>query len=33
MPTLGNAVVLVTGANGVLGTHVVHQVLERGARA
>jgi NAD(P)-dependent dehydrogenase (short-subunit alcohol dehydrogenase family) len=31
MPTLDNAVVLVTGANGGLGTHFVHQALERGA--
>lgn len=31
MPTLANAVVLVTGANGGLGTHFVHQSLERGA--
>jgi NAD(P)-dependent dehydrogenase (short-subunit alcohol dehydrogenase family) len=31
MPTLDHAVVLVTGANGGLGTHFVHQALERGA--
>lgn len=31
MPTLANAVVLVTGANGGLGTHFVDQALERGA--
>jgi NAD(P)-dependent dehydrogenase (short-subunit alcohol dehydrogenase family) len=31
MPTLANAVVLVTGANGGLGIHFVHQALERGA--
>lgn len=31
MPTLNGAVVLVTGANGGLGTHFVHQALERGA--
>ena len=31
MPTLANAVVLVTGANGGLGTHFVSQALERGA--
>ena len=31
MPTLANAVVLVTGANGGLGTHFVNQALERGA--
>jgi NAD(P)-dependent dehydrogenase (short-subunit alcohol dehydrogenase family) len=31
MPTLDGAVVLVTGANGGLGTHFVHQALERGA--
>jgi NAD(P)-dependent dehydrogenase (short-subunit alcohol dehydrogenase family) len=31
MPTLANAVVLVTGANGGLGTHFVSQGLERGA--
>ncbi len=31
MPTLDDAVVLVTGANGGLGTHFVHQALERGA--
>jgi NAD(P)-dependent dehydrogenase (short-subunit alcohol dehydrogenase family) len=32
MPTLDDAVVLITGANGGLGTHFVHQALERGAR-
>lgn len=31
MPSLTNAVVLVTGANGGLGTHFVHQALDRGA--
>ncbi|OKI84537.1 SDR family oxidoreductase [Micromonospora sp. CB01531] len=31
MPTLNGAVVLITGANGGLGTHFVHQALERGA--
>lgn len=31
MPTITGAVVLVTGANGGLGTHFVHQALERGA--
>lgn len=31
MPTLANTVVLVTGANGGLGTHFVNQALERGA--
>lgn len=31
MPSLNNAVVLVTGANGGLGTHFVTQALERGA--
>jgi NAD(P)-dependent dehydrogenase (short-subunit alcohol dehydrogenase family) len=31
MPTINGAVVLVTGANGGLGTHFVHQALERGA--
>lgn len=31
MPSLDHAVVLVTGANGGLGTHFVHQALERGA--
>jgi NAD(P)-dependent dehydrogenase (short-subunit alcohol dehydrogenase family) len=31
VPTLTGAVVLVTGANGGLGTHFVHQALERGA--
>ncbi|WP_278259371.1 SDR family NAD(P)-dependent oxidoreductase [Nocardioides convexus] len=31
MPTIDGAVVLVTGANGGLGTHFVHQALERGA--
>lgn len=31
MPTLNGAVVLVTGANGGLGTHFVLQALERGA--
>ncbi|MGO7983399.1 SDR family NAD(P)-dependent oxidoreductase, partial [Rhizobium johnstonii] len=32
MTDLKNAVVLVTGANGGLGTQFVHQALERGAR-
>lgn len=31
MPSLSGAVVLVTGANGGIGTHFVHQVLARGA--
>lgn len=31
MPNLDGAVVLVTGANGGLGAHFVHQALERGA--
>lgn len=31
MPSLAHAVVLVTGANGGLGTHFVGQALERGA--
>lgn len=31
MPTIDGAVVLVTGANGGLGTHFVHQAVERGA--
>ncbi|WP_432939232.1 SDR family NAD(P)-dependent oxidoreductase [Kribbella sp. CA-253562] len=31
MPTLNGAVVLVTGANGGIGTHFVHQALARGA--
>ncbi|MFL6088868.1 MAG: SDR family oxidoreductase [Aeromicrobium sp.] len=31
MPALDGAVVLVTGANGGLGSHFVHQALERGA--
>jgi NAD(P)-dependent dehydrogenase (short-subunit alcohol dehydrogenase family) len=31
MTTLANAVVLVTGANGGLGTEFVHQALDRGA--
>ncbi|MBO0843423.1 MAG: SDR family oxidoreductase [Nocardioides sp.] len=31
MPTLNGSVVLVTGANGGLGTHFVTQALERGA--
>lgn len=31
MSTLNRAVVLVTGANGGLGTHFVHQALERGS--
>ena len=31
MPTLSGATVLVTGANGGLGAHFVHQALERGA--
>lgn len=32
MPSLHDAVVLVTGANGGIGTHFVHQALDRGAR-
>ncbi|OZC76963.1 short-chain dehydrogenase [Rhodococcus sp. 06-418-5] len=32
MPTLSNSVVLVTGANGGIGTQLVHDALERGAR-
>ncbi|MDF2848239.1 MAG: short-chain dehydrogenase [Oerskovia sp.] len=32
MPTLDGAVVLVTGANGGIGTQFVHQVLARGAK-
>ena len=32
MPTLNGAVVLVTGANGGIGTHFVHEALARGAR-
>ncbi len=32
MPDLSGSVVLVTGANGGIGTHLVHQALERGAR-
>ncbi|NMN93922.1 SDR family oxidoreductase [Antrihabitans stalactiti] len=32
MPTLDDTVVLVTGANGGLGAHFVHQALSRGAR-
>lgn len=32
MPTLNGAVVLVTGANGGIGTHFVHDALTRGAR-
>ncbi|WP_369817241.1 SDR family NAD(P)-dependent oxidoreductase [Cellulomonas sp. Root137] len=31
MPTLNGAVVLVTGANGGIGTHFVHRALARGA--
>ncbi|TPG16315.1 SDR family oxidoreductase [Pedococcus bigeumensis] len=31
MPSLNGAVVLVTGANGGIGTHLVHQALARGA--
>lgn len=31
MPTLDGAVVLVTGANGGIGTHFVHEALARGA--
>ena len=31
MPSLNGAVVLVTGANGGIGTHFVHQALARGA--
>lgn len=31
MPSLNEAVVLVTGANGGIGTHLVHQALDRGA--
>ena len=31
MPSLDGAVVLVTGANGGIGTHFVHQALARGA--
>ncbi|MFI5719503.1 SDR family oxidoreductase [Nocardia sp. NPDC051750] len=31
MPTLHGAVVLVTGANGGIGTHFVHEALARGA--
>jgi NAD(P)-dependent dehydrogenase (short-subunit alcohol dehydrogenase family) len=31
MPTLNGAVVLVTGANGGIGTHFVHDALARGA--
>lgn len=31
MPTFSGAVVLVTGANGGIGTHFVHQALARGA--
>lgn len=31
MPTLNGAVVLVTGANGGIGTHLVHEALNRGA--
>ena len=31
MPSLKGAVVLVTGANGGIGTHFVHQALARGA--
>lgn len=32
MPTLDNAVVLITGANGGIGTELVTQALARGAR-
>lgn len=31
MPSLNGAVVLVTGANGGIGTHLVHEALARGA--
>ncbi|MGW0585669.1 NAD(P)H-binding protein, partial [Streptomyces sp. NPDC002920] len=31
MPSLNGAVVLVTGANGGIGTHFVHDALARGA--
>lgn len=31
MPSLNEAVVLVTGANGGIGTHLVHEALRRGA--
>lgn len=31
MPSLNGAVVQVTGANGGIGTHFVHQALARGA--
>lgn len=31
MPSLNEAVVLVTGANGGIGTHLVHEALHRGA--
>ncbi len=31
MPTLSEAIVLVTGANGGIGTHLVHDALRRGA--
>ncbi|TQC45079.1 SDR family NAD(P)-dependent oxidoreductase [Rhodococcus sp. WS4] len=31
MPSLNGSVVLVTGANGVIGTHFVHDALARGA--
>lgn len=31
MPSLNGAVVFVTGANGGIGTHFVHEALERGA--
>ena len=31
MSSLNGAVVLVTGANGGIGTHFVHQALARGA--
>ncbi|WP_133801959.1 SDR family NAD(P)-dependent oxidoreductase [Kribbella caucasensis] len=31
MPSLNGAVVLVTGANGGIGSHFVHQALARGA--
>jgi NAD(P)-dependent dehydrogenase (short-subunit alcohol dehydrogenase family) len=31
MPSLNGTVILVTGANGGIGTHFVHQALARGA--
>lgn len=31
MPSIEQSIVLVTGANGGIGTHLVHQALERGA--